>query len=76
MSAQRSSMDIQKGTLTLQVDNMRQLAAALLENDAVHVVVNNPKHLRARERQEWLEEREERLWRLQCALLPYAQGGP
>ena len=76
MSAQRSSMDIQKGTLTLQVDNMRQLAAALLENDAVHVVVNNPKCLRARERQEWLEEREERLWRLQCALLPYAQGGP
>jgi hypothetical protein len=75
VAAQRSSTDIQKGTITLQVDNMHQLTAALLENDAVHVVVNNPKRPRAAERQAWLDEREERLLRMQCALPPYSQGG-
>jgi hypothetical protein len=76
VAAQLSSVDIQKGTVTLQVDNTRQLAAALLENEAVNIVVNNPKHLREGKQQEWLQEREERVLRMQRGMAPYSQGGP
>jgi hypothetical protein len=76
VAAQLSSVDVQKGTVTLQVDNSRQLAAALLGNDAVNIVVNNPKHLREGKQQEWLHEREERVLRMQRGLAPYSQGGP
>jgi hypothetical protein len=74
VAAQLSSVDLQKGTVTLQVDNTRQLAAALLENDAVNLVVNNPKHVREGGRQEWvqewLDEREERVLRMQRSPTP------
>ena len=76
VAAQLSSVDMQKGTVTLQVNNTRQLAAALLENGAVNIVVNNPKHLRGEKHQEWLQEREERVLRMQRGLAPYSQGGP
>ena len=70
VAAQLSSVDIQKGTVTLQVDNTRQLAAALLEKDAVNIVVNNPKHVHEGWRQEWQNEREERVLRMQQSPIP------
>jgi hypothetical protein len=74
VAAQLSSVDLQKGTVTLQVDNTRQLAAVLLENDAVNLVITNPKHVRERERQEWVqdwrEEREERVLQMQRSPIP------
>ena len=74
VAAQFSSVDIQKGTVTLQVDNTRQLAAALLENGAVNIVVNNPKHVREGGRQEWvqewLDEREKRVLHMQRSPTP------